>query len=218
MPLLPADDAAAPSTWERVRFVLYVIAPWLALYEVTAKLNLHGTAFGLAFEKRLPILAWTAPLYQSIYLITFLVPCWVRSRRDLRRLTLSGWVSMAAVFPFYWLVPSSAPRRPLPLHSWVARILRMERTAFPPIAAFPSFHVLWAVFLARAVRPRWMGWSYVAIVAVSCITTGQHYIADVISALIIAPVFVEPERTWTMLRRLTGSRSETAAPPESVDK
>lgn len=208
MRLLPADEAAPPSNWERVRFVLFVIVPWLALYAVTAKLNLHGTKFGMSFENRLPILGWTAPLYQSIYLITFLAPWWVRSRRDLRRLTISAWLSMAVVFPFYWAVPSSAPRRPLVLgHDWITRILRMERTAFPPVAAFPSFHVLWAVFLARAFRPRWIGWSYVAIIAVSCITTGQHYIADVIAALVIAPVFVEPERTWRILRRLAGERN-----------
>jgi PAP2 superfamily len=37
---------------------------------------------------------------------------------------------------------------------------------------------------------RWMGWAYIAAIAVSCITTGQHYIADVLLSMVIAPVFM----------------------------
>ena len=200
--LLPADEETAPSAVERLRFVSYVIIPWLALYAFTSTLASHGTSFGMSFEDHLPIIGWTALLYQSIYVVIALAPWWVRTRRDLRRLTISSWMSMAVIFPFYWFVPSSAPRRPLLGHDSITQILGLERVAFPPIAAFPSFHVLWAVFLARAFKPRWIGWTYVAVIAVSCITTGQHYIADVLASMVIAPAFVEPERTWRILRYL----------------
>jgi hypothetical protein len=207
--LLPADEEAAPTTWERMRFVAYVIIPWLALYGFTSKLVSHGTKFGMAFEDRLPIIAWTALLYQSIYVVIALAPWWVRTRRDLRRLMISCWLSMAVVFPFYWLVPSSAPRRALLSHDWITRLLGVERVA-PPVAAFPSFHVLWAIFLARISRPQWIGWSYVAVIAMSCITTGQHYVADVLLSIVIAPVFVEPERTWKKPFRLAEMLAQSA--------
>lgn len=201
--LLPANDDATPSTQERIRFVACVIIPWLALYGLTSKLVSHGTKFGMSFEDRLPIIAWTALLYQSIYVAIFLAPWWVRTRRDLRRLMISSWMSMVVIFPFYWVVPSIAPRRALLGHDWITLLLGAERIAFPPIAAFPSFHMLWAVFLARASRPRWLGWTYAAVIAVSCITTGQHYIADVLSAMVIAPAFVEPERILKIRRLVT---------------
>lgn len=199
--VLPADEETPPSTWERMRFLPYVILPWLTLYGFTSKFASHGTGFGMAFEDRLPIIAWTALLYQSIYVVIAFVPWWVRTRRDLRRLMISSWISMAVVFPFYWLVPSSAPRRALIGHDWITRLLGAERTAFPPIAAFPSFHVLWAVFLARASRTRYIGWGYVVMIAVSCITTGQHYVADVLASMLIAPAFVEPKSMWEIMRR-----------------
>jgi hypothetical protein len=202
--LLPADEEVAPSTWERVRFAPYVIIPWLALYAFTSKFASHGTKLGLRFEDHLPIVGWTALFYQSIYVAIALVPWWVRTRGDLRRLMISSWISMAVIFPFYWLVPSSAPRRPLLGHDWITQVPGMERNTFPPIAAFPSFHVLWAILLARAFRPRWIGWTYVAVIAVSCITTGQHYIADVLASMVIAPAFMEPERIWRIHRHLTG--------------
>lgn len=206
--LVPANDDAAPSKQERIRFVACVIIPWLALYGLTSKLVSHGTKFGMAFEDRLPIIPWTALIYQSLYVAIFLAPWWVRSRRDLRQLMISSWMCMMVVFPFYWIVPSSAPRRALPGHDWITLLLGAERIAFPPIAAFPSFHVLWAIFLARASRLRWLGWAYAAVIAVSCITTGQHYIADVLAAMVIAPAFAEPERIWK-IRRLVSCRHHT---------
>lgn len=199
---LPPDPESAPTNRQRIRFLLVVVVPWLALYAFTAALHLRGTKFGFAFEDRLPIIAWTAIPYQSIYLTIALAPWLVGKRSELRRLTISCWTSMAVVFPFYWLVPSQAPRRPLLGHDWVSHLLSLERHTFPPTAAFPSFHVLWAVFLARLIRPRWLGWGYAAIIVVTCITTGQHYIPDVLAALAIAPVFAEPERTWKQVRRI----------------
>lgn len=201
-PFLPRDEDVAPAHWERFRFLLVVVAPWLALYALTSALHLRGTKFAFAFEDRLPILSWTALVYQSIYLTIVFAPWLARTRSDLRRLTLSCWMSMAVVFPFYWIVPSQAPRRTMPGHDWISHLLSFERNTFPPIAAFPSFHVIWAVFLARIIRPRWLGWSYAAVIAVSCITTGQHYIPDVLAGLAVAPLFAEPERAWKLVQRM----------------
>jgi len=60
--------------------------------------------------------------------------------------------------------------------------------------------VLWTVFVSRLYRPRWLGIAYVAAVSVSCITTGMHYIPDVLLALLIAPALCEPGRVWSTLR------------------
>jgi prolipoprotein diacylglyceryltransferase len=55
--------------------------------------------------------------------------------------------------------------------------------------------------VARLYRPRWLGVAYAAAVAISCVTTGMHYISDVLMALVIAPVLLEPQRAWNVLRR-----------------
>ena len=199
--ILPADDDTPPSTLERIRFLVLVVLPWLALYEFTIKLPLQGTSFGFAFEDRLPIWTWTTVIYQSTYITVALAPWCARTRRDLRRLMISGWAAMAVVFPCYWFLPSAAPRRLLSDNNWIAYLLNLERTTYPPSAAWPSFHVLWAIFVARLYRPRWLGVAYAAAVAVSCVTTGMHYISDVLMALAISPVLLEPQRAWDVLRR-----------------
>lgn len=108
---------------------------------------------------------------------------------------------MAIVFPLYWLAPSGAPRRPLAGHGWLAVLLGLERNSDPPIAAMPSFHVIWAVLVARLYRPRWAGVTYAAAVSVSCVATGMHYMLDVIVALALSPVLFNPQRLWDALRR-----------------
>ena len=198
---LPADEESSPSTVERIRFLILVVVPWLALYKLTISLPFSGTSFGFRFEQHLPIYSWTALFYESTYVLVALAPWFARTRSDLRQLTISAWVAMAALFPFYWFVPSSAPRRLLLGDDWFTRILRFERTTYPPLAAFPSFHVVWALLVARLFRPRWIRLSYVVAVAVGCVTTGMHYIADVFFAFTIAPAILNPQRLWETVRR-----------------
>lgn len=201
--VLPADDDSRPTHSERFRFLLQVVIPWVALYEFTIRLPLAGIRFGFAFENRLPVISWTAVIYESTYVAVALAPWCARTRADLRQLTISAWFAMLLVFPFYWLVPSSAPRRPFATNGWISHLLHLDQMTFPPVAALPSFHVLWTVFVARLYRPRWRGWIYIAAVAITCITTGMHYIADVVAAFLLAPLFLQPRSIWDFLRRTT---------------
>jgi hypothetical protein len=198
---LPPDDEATPSVRERLAFLLFVVIPWIGLYELTVHLHLPGTPFQFEFENSLPIYPWTALIYQSIYLVVAAAPWLARTRADLRRLTISVWVSLVVVFPVYWLAPSQAPRRALDATSWVARVLAWERSTYPPTAAFPSYHALWVLFIARLIRPAWLGAAYAAAVIVSCVTTGMHFIPDLLASLLIAPFLCDPERIWRAVHR-----------------
>lgn len=200
-PWLPPDDDTPPTPHERVRFWFCCAVPWIAIYEFTVHMRLPGRAFQFAFEDGLPIYPVTSLIYQSTYAAVTFAPFLARTRRDLRRMTISGWVATALVFPFYWLVPSTAPRRPMQGEGLLARLLSFERNTYPPSAAFPSFHVLWSIFIGRAVRPQFLGWLYVAAVTVSCITTGMHYIPDLLASLVIGPVLMNPH--WLGVRRET---------------
>jgi hypothetical protein len=92
---------------------------------------------------------------------------------------------------------------------FLAQLLSFERNTYPPTAAFPSFHVLWSILIGRLLRPQVWGWLYALAIAISCITTGMHYIPDVLVSFAIAPLFMEPERLlWKPLLR-TGLRPAT---------
>jgi membrane-associated phospholipid phosphatase len=74
------------------------------------------------------------------------------------------------------------------------------------VVSFPSFHVIWAVLSARALWPmpglRIVGAVMALLVAVSTVTTGWHYVVDVLAGLVMAAValgvarrIVEPTAT-----------------------
>ena len=204
-PLLPADDDAEPALDQCIRFWFIAGLPWVVLYEFTSHMRLPGQAFRLDFEDRLPVLPLTSLVYQTIYLAVTVAPFLARTNRELRALILSVWVSSAVIFPFYWLVPSTGPHREIPGTHLLSKLLSFEHRTYAPSAAFPSFHVLWAIFVGRLLRPAWVRWTFVPMVAVSCITTGMHYILDVLAAFVIAPFFLDPCRwLWNPLRRLGG--------------
>lgn len=175
---------------DRLRFLVLVLMPWVGLYELTAAAQDGGRSFESPVDAWFPLWPETMALYWSSYLTVPLAPWFARTSGQVRALMLRGWAATAAVFPFYWLVPSSAPRPPLEDGDWFARWLLWERDAYPAVAAFPSFHVIWAVIVAPLLRPRWLGPSYAVLVSVSCLTTKQHYVADVAGGLLVGGVLV----------------------------
>src|SRR3989442_12138251 len=77
------------------------------------------------------------------------------------------------------------------VHTLLGRLLCWERTLDNAAGAFPSFHVIWAVLAASVYASRWPGFRWVwrgwaALVAVSCVSTGQHPAADVAGGLVTA--------------------------------
>ncbi|MCM3876082.1 MAG: prolipoprotein diacylglyceryl transferase, partial [Thermoanaerobaculia bacterium] len=103
-------------------------------------------------------------------------------------------------------VPLIAPPRPFVPSSPAGRLLAWERTIDSAGAAFPSFHVLWALLSARLWArsyPRWrvLAWSSGVAVGVSCLTTGMHALVDVVAGAFLFPVVANPPGTWAAVRR-----------------
>lgn len=66
------------------------------------------------------------------------------------------------------------------------------------IVALPSFHVLMAVLSATALSAirqlRWPVWILAALITISTITTGWHYLTDVIGGIVLAAISIGAAR------------------------
>jgi protein-S-isoprenylcysteine O-methyltransferase Ste14 len=207
---LAADAPTAPSVSERISWYLLVLIPWLILYEAVRALGAPPDAriAHLPFEARLPVLEWTEIFYFSIYPLTCAAPFVAGSRRDLRRFSIRGLVAMAVVFPLYLAVPLIAPPRPFTPHCPLGALLVWERAIDTPAAAFPSFHVIWALLAAEAFAGRmprlkwlWRGWA--VLVSASCVTTGNHAVVDVAGGFGVVALVASGTKVWGLLRRAT---------------
>jgi membrane-associated phospholipid phosphatase len=206
---LPMDRPEAPFLLERFRVYLVVLLPWLALYELMWRMGREAGAVAtyMPFENRLPVMEQTEILYSSTYLIVVLTPLLAVSGHALRRFAQRGLIAMALLFPLYLLLPFFVPPRPFTVTTPIGYLLLWERTPYSGIEAFPSFHVAWALLAASALAEggRWkkfVWWTWAVLVAVSCVTTGMHSIADVLAGAVAYLLVIRAREIWMAILRV----------------
>ena len=206
--ILPPNASIAPDPRDRFRCYVFVLLPWFVLYEAILVLGVPSDAMPtyLSLEDRFRVAEWTEAAYASTYVWVLLAPLVANSGSSLRRFCVSGWLAMAIVFPIFLCLPLVAPTRPFVPHTLLGRLLAWERGFDSATGAFPSFHVIWAILAARVFEERWksLRWlwrTWAAGIAVSCVTTGMHSIADVLAGVITGLVVLRPETLWDILRR-----------------
>ena len=115
---------------------------------------------------------------------------------------------MLVAFPLYLTIPLIAPPRPFTPHTVFGHLLRWEQTLDRngPVAAFPSFHVIWAllaaeVFARRWPRLVWLFYGRALLVAASCVTTGQYLLVDVLGGVATVGLVAHGPSLWNAVRR-----------------
>ncbi|MBI3662008.1 MAG: prolipoprotein diacylglyceryl transferase [Acidobacteria bacterium] len=205
--ILPAGEGRPPSAVEQIHCYLCLLVPWVFLYEavVVAGVPHDAASAYLPFEHRLPVWQWTEAAYASCYVVTALAPLVAKRASDLRRFAVRGLLAMAVVFPLYLVIPLVAVPRPFTPHSALGELLAWERTLDFPGAAFPSFHVIWAllaaeVFRARMLALRWVWRGWALAVAASCVTTGMHAVVDVLGGFLVVALVGHAAGVWSRIR------------------
>jgi membrane-associated phospholipid phosphatase len=171
-----------------------------------------GTAITLPWtqvDAWVPLVPATVWLYVSDYALVFSaflrLPTWPEVKRFMR-----GYYAMlaaGAVVHFFW--PTTFPRHwfPVPTEGAVGVAFTFVRTVDTPASCLPSMHVASSFFAAfslwRQPRPTFLGWSAWALaVAVSTLTTKQHYVVDVLAGVALAVAFWAAFLWWpTRARR-----------------
>jgi protein-S-isoprenylcysteine O-methyltransferase Ste14 len=206
---LPLPDAETPTVWNRASVFVLVFLPWTVAYEAVQFMGVppDGVVSHLPFEAHWPVLEWSTAVYASVYFLVLLTPLVASTGKALHRFSMSALVATVAVTVIYLTVPLIAPPRPFEATSFLGRLLAHEQGFNNTVAAFPAFHVLWAFFAAAAWpgRRRTAVFLWASCIALSCITTGMHSLADVGFALLLFPLFHRYDRVWSWMRR--GSES-----------
>lgn len=212
---LPRATSDPPTAGERAAVYLWVLGPWLIVYELVQALGPAPDAFSLAlpFERSWPVVQWTEALYVSAYLFVPVAPLMAVSARGLRRLAVAGAAATIAITLCWLVVPVTATNRPFVADGALGRLLALEQGTSSGVAAFPAFHVLWALLVAElwadisrvSGRAWWgvCGWLWAVAIAVSTLTTGMHTIIEVAAAVALFPLLRDPDATLERIRRLT---------------
>jgi protein-S-isoprenylcysteine O-methyltransferase Ste14 len=207
----PKAGEGAPEPMERWATLFRVLLPWLLTWLAVQALGQPPDAFStlLPGEESWPVIPWLELPYVSAYLVVPLTVFAARSRRVLRDFAIGG-IAATVVVALCWLViPVVATHRPFDPSGWLGTLLAAEQAHSNNVAAFPAFHVLWAMFAARAwaadrvAGVRVLAWGWAGLVAVSTIGTGHHSLLDVAAGGFLYLPLRDPGRTWAALRRAT---------------
>lgn len=207
---LPKDEDRKLRMEERLSVYILVMLPWLILYQAVLALGMPPetiTAY-LPFEYTLPVLDWTEIFYAGTYIFVTMVPLLTTSSRTLREFSVAGLLATGGIILLFLVFPCVALPREFVPAGFLGRLLQWERGNDAPVAAFPSFHVLWAILAARAYSRTFTRWATIAwlmaiLIGLSCITTGMHAILDVVAGALSAWMFLHYKLVWEFLRLMS---------------
>jgi membrane-associated phospholipid phosphatase len=222
-PVLAHGSAARRSKERRNAIFLLLAAAYLILFYALTNyypLRQPRTLVSFGFESRIAMWPSTCWIYLSYFVL--LLYTGLRLRRfewtPRAACAIAAAVTLSGIaFLFY---PTTMIRPPLHGTGISVEALRWLRALDPPNNCFPSMHVAMAFlcFLLLMVANRRTGiliLPWAAAIAVSTLTTKQHYFLDIVGGLVVAGTsfaifFVPIGRSRPILRR---SGREIASAP-----
>lgn len=178
-----------------------------------------------------PALIQPAVYYYRLYYVAIIgVLVWVFIRHaDVyvkARRTLVAMVVL--VLPVYWAVPMSPPRFALPgvvdiiaehdiLGGHASQEIDDGQTVY---SAMPSMHVGWSLWCAYAVwcalrvshpRPALLSWLFPLGMVAVVLTTGNHYVLDIVGSVVLLIVSIAVAGAWGRLAERRRDRATGAS-------
>lgn len=148
-------------------------------------------------DTAMPFIPQTIWLYVSEYFYVMVIYFSYREMSNLNRAIYAFLALQVICVSIFWLWPTVIARDTFPvpptLGPLTSAVLTALRRADTPANCFPSFHVA-SVYLACFLLSSEVRWKFrfflvwATAIAVSTLTTKQHYFADVVSGFALAVV------------------------------
>lgn len=213
--LLPKDSSSPASALDRIGCYLFVLLPWLAVYEAIPLLGQPvnwASAFILsenpeALENGPLAMGWAASLCACAYAGFALAPLIARTRSDLRRTALCSLLSMAFAFGLFLAIPLVLTPHLIASHESLWLWAGPGAWIDGGWSYFPSLPVMFALLFAQAIRRRgrWLGWVayvWVVLVAIGSLIAAQGGLVRVLGALASYALAANGATLWRTIRGL----------------
>ncbi len=163
---------------------------------------------------------------QVVVMVALLTWCAVKESDALWSLARNTLALIAAGgFLCYWLLPMAPPRLlPASFHMGGGGLGVLSNVA-DQLGAFPSLHtawagwaalVLWAVWGKHKVL-QWVGWGYLGLTVAVVLTTGNHYVLDVLAGEALALVSGFTAEWWAGYRLVAPAPRISPAVPAQLE-
>ncbi len=194
---------------EKLAAFILAFVPWVLAYEAFIFLGIPKNAINttLPFENKIPVIEFTTLFYVLTYLYAVIIPFIIKKANVMREFEYDVWLATGISAFIYFTIPFIIKQREFIPHSFLGNLLVYDRSQDGFSAAFPSFHVIWALISARYFsisfkKFSWIWYSLAVLITISCVTTGNHSILDVIGGIIVYIIVVYRTRIWNSIRSL----------------
>lgn len=188
-----------------------IVVPWTSFLYIGYQFTNHNQFFpprtlpALPIDYAIPFLVWTVIPY-FLLIGGMYLPVFLRSRAVLRESLVALTVAVLVNYTFFLFFPTVIDRPPVPggdgpsesLYRWLIGI-------DSPANCFPSGHItvpaIGCWYIARQrLRWRWVIAILYSLLAVSVLTTKQHYAIDIAGGLLTAAFGVWAAARWRASR------------------
>lgn len=208
-PMLSLPEASdEPATFKnKIAAFILVYLPWLLVYESFIFIGIPKDAIytNLPIDSIIPVIEITTILYVSAYFYALLIPFIVNSKKLLRCFIIDVWLATGISATLYFMLPFIVRQTPFTSHSILGDILLLDRAYDGICAAFPAFHVIWAFLAAHYFsmvikNQKWLWYGLAVSISISCITTGNHSIMDVVAGCSVFIIVKCKIQIWDFIR------------------
>jgi membrane-associated phospholipid phosphatase len=153
-------------------------------------------------DNAVPFMPWTGWIYATVYVMPILPTVFVSERREILGMVWAFVGAATVCFTVFLIYPTVFPRPSLDHTGFSSLALYWFHQVDTPQNCLPSGHVAFSflsAFIMQRYNAKWGGflvlWAFV--IAVTTLTTKQHYLWDVVTGYFLARVtFVLVERYW----------------------
>jgi protein-S-isoprenylcysteine O-methyltransferase Ste14 len=205
---LPPKTDITPGFKDRISSYFLVFIPWVLGYEIFIFTGIPADAIptNLTFESQIPVIEPSVIFYTLTYLFALAVPLIIKSNIQLRSFITDVWFATFIGCFIYFLLPFIVKQREFMPETFFGRYLLFERSIDGETGAFPSFHVIWgflaAYYFGKNVNKlNWLWYLIAILISISCITTGNHSISDVIGGIFTFLLVIYRLEIWNFIRQ-----------------
>ncbi|HMR82254.1 MAG TPA: prolipoprotein diacylglyceryl transferase [Niabella sp.] len=194
---LPENNLNKACFNTKLKTFLWIYLPWFIIYELFILMgpsHLQINSF-LPADEWIPFIPSTILLYLFSYFYSLFIPFILNTNKRIRQFVTEMTVAMFTGFLCYLCLPFVAYYQYPLLNNPFYHILLWDKSYDSIKASFPSFHVIWALMAARYFSYRYtrlkpIFYLLAIAIAISCLTTKNHSIIDVVMAFIIYGIAV----------------------------
>lgn len=187
----PGNTIEKASLKDKVLIFVWVFLPWLLLYEsfIYFKTPIDAISTKLFFDDWIPFLDFSVLFYVLLYPLVILLPFFLQTKQQIRTFVFDAIVGMCIGFYTYLVFPFVVPYETIENQSIFTYWIIVGREVDGQTAALPSFHVFWALIFAKYFGLRFpklkiLGTIIAWLIVISCLTTYNHTILDVVFGII----------------------------------